>query len=75
MANNTSPSGWDCYSGSPLTGDGGNLIENNDGCGTPAVSGDPGTLVLGSNGGSTQTMALLAGSPAIDAGTHLQLDR
>ena len=68
MANNTSSSVWDCYSGSPLTGDGGNLIENNDGCGTPPVSSDPGTLVLGSNGGSTQTMALLAGSPAIDAG-------
>lgn len=62
----------DC-SGS-LTSEGYNLIENTTGC---IISGDttgnvtgqaPNLGPLQSNGGSTQTHALLAGSPAIDAG-------
>jgi len=62
----------DC-SGS-LTGEGYNLIENTTGC---IISGDttgnvtglaPNLGPLQGNGGSTQTHALLAGSPAIDAG-------
>jgi LPXTG-site transpeptidase (sortase) family protein len=43
-----------------------NLID--DGSCSPALSGDPKLGPLADNGGPTQTMALLAGSPAIDAG-------
>ncbi len=47
-----------------------NLIEENDldlqSCGTPTVVSDPLLGLLADNGGPTQTMALLAGSPAID---------
>jgi hypothetical protein len=43
-----------------------NLIE--DGSCFPFLSGDPNLGVLASNGGATQTVALLAGSSAIDAG-------
>jgi CSLREA domain-containing protein len=52
-----------------------NLIENLTGCtftaGTGDITGsDPALDVLADNGGTTQTHALLAGSPAIDAGTN-----
>jgi hypothetical protein len=43
-----------------------NLIQ--DGSGSPAVTGDPLLGPLQNNGGPTFTHALLAGSPAIDAG-------
>lgn len=43
-----------------------NLVE--DGSCLAAINGDPNLGGLADNGGSTQTMALLAGSPAIDAG-------
>jgi len=43
-----------------------NLVQD-DSCG-PAFSGDPDLGPLANNGGPTETMALLAGSPAIDAG-------
>jgi CSLREA domain-containing protein len=43
-----------------------NLIE--DGSCSPALSGDPNLGPLQDNGGPTHTMALLSGSPAIDAG-------
>jgi len=51
-----------------------NLIEvsaasPND-CGIPAITADPNLGALQNNGGFTQTMALGAGSPAIDAGTN-----
>ncbi|HSA99886.1 MAG TPA: choice-of-anchor Q domain-containing protein, partial [Anaerolineales bacterium] len=39
-------------------------------CGVPTVTGDPVLGPLAGNGGSTQTMALLSGSPAIDAGNE-----
>jgi CSLREA domain-containing protein len=45
-----------------------NLIEINTGCGTPAITADPGLGALADNGGPTMTFALLSGSPAIDAG-------
>ncbi len=45
-----------------------NLIEDNWTCGTPASTADPMLGPLANNGGPTQTMALLLGSPAIDAG-------
>jgi hypothetical protein len=46
-----------------------NLIESNDGCGTPVSTTDPNLGLLANNGGPTQTMALLPLSPAIDAGS------
>ncbi|MDM8565044.1 choice-of-anchor Q domain-containing protein [Candidatus Halobeggiatoa sp. HSG11] len=45
-----------------------NLIE--DGSCSPTVSGDPLLSALADNGGDTQTMALQAGSPAINAGDN-----
>lgn len=78
LANNilaNSPSGADCFNedgaGIVVT-DVGNLVEVNadatNNCGTPAVTGDPNLGPLAHNGGFTRTMALLSGSPAIDAG-------
>ncbi|MGE5774947.1 MAG: choice-of-anchor Q domain-containing protein, partial [Chloroflexota bacterium] len=69
-----SPSGADCFNedgaGIVVT-DVGNLVEVNaaetNNCGTPAATGDPNLGPLASNGGLTRTMALLSGSPAIDA--------
>jgi len=43
-----------------------NLVQ--DGSGSPALSGDPKLGTLKNNGGPTFTQALVAGSPAIDAG-------
>ena len=57
----------------PFTSDGTNLVENPDG-GTGLDSDitgfDPSLGTLQYNGGSTRTHALLAGSPAIDAGDN-----
>ena len=69
LANNTG--GGECYStGSGVivvTGNN-NLIEDgSSGC-LPTIIGDPILGPMADNGGSTQTMALLHGSPAIDAG-------
>lgn len=61
-----SPRGGDCYNTGSITTNLNNLIEN--GSCSPALSGDPLLSPLGSYGGSTQTFALLPGSPAIDAG-------
>jgi CSLREA domain-containing protein len=62
-----SPSGEDCHSGTVATNVN-NLIEDGIfGC-TSALSGDPDLGPLQDNGGPTHTMALGAGSPAIDAG-------
>ncbi|MCL4275835.1 MAG: S-layer homology domain-containing protein [Anaerolineales bacterium] len=51
-----------------------NLIETNEAfpndCGDPAFTADPKLGALTNNGGYTQTMALLPGSPAIDAGDN-----
>ena len=58
----------DCSSNVALSTDIHNLIETNDGCGTPVSSSDPKLGPLANNGGSTRTFALLSGSPAIDAG-------
>lgn len=60
-------SGGDCANGGgAVAANTNNLIE--DGSCSPAFSGDPLLGPLGWNGGSTQTFALLAGSPAIDTG-------
>jgi hypothetical protein len=47
-----------------------NLIQNNSGCDTPALTSNPQLAPLGNNGGQTPTHALLNGSPAIDAGSN-----
>ncbi|MBN1668464.1 MAG: CSLREA domain-containing protein [Anaerolineales bacterium] len=66
-------SGPDCYnfSGTFATNLN-NLIETNatdtHACPTPALSTDPMLGPLADNGGTTQTMALLPGSPALDMG-------
>jgi hypothetical protein len=62
-----SPGGGDCFSFSAFNGaNSHNLVQ--DGSCSPAVSGDPKLGPLQNNGGPTFTHALLAGSPAIDAG-------
>ena len=64
----------DCYnySGDAININISNLIETNGAsghmCGTPALTSDPMLGPLADNGGLTQTMALDAGSSAIDAG-------
>ncbi len=76
-ANATAP---DCVGtfGGALTSGGYNLIGDDTGCsfanatgdqvGTGSTPIDPLLGTLADNGGKTQTMALLAGSPAVDAG-------
>jgi hypothetical protein len=71
----TSLSGVDCYNASgTLAVLIRNLIESNgagaNACGSPAVTVNPILGPLANNGGLTQTMALLPGSPAIDAGDN-----
>jgi len=73
LANSTSSA--DCYnvSASGVIGTNiNNLIETNavspNPCGSPAFAEDPKLAPLANKGGPTQTLALLAGSPAINAG-------
>ncbi len=66
LANSTS--GLDCDSALGLATSLNNLFETGDLCGTSVSSADPNLGALANNGGTTQTLALQAGSPAIDAG-------
>jgi len=76
IAGNMAPTGPDCVS--TVTSQGHNLLGKGAGCtfaastgdqvGTSASPVDPGLAPIGDNGGVTSTMALVAGSPAIDAG-------
>ncbi|MBV6396461.1 MAG: hypothetical protein HFACDABA_02059 [Anaerolineales bacterium] len=66
IANST---GADCQNDGTLGTNVNNLIEDNT-C-SPALSGDPRLGPLTDNGGPTQTMALQADSPAIDAGNPM----
>jgi hypothetical protein len=76
VAGNTAPSGGpDLFGLGPITSGGNNLIGTTSGSTgiTNGVNGDivnPTPLLgpFGNNGGSTQTIPLLPGSPAIDAG-------
>ena len=61
-----SPFGTNCYTNNSLGTNTNNLVA--DGTCSSALSGDPMLGALASNGGPTQTFALLAGSPAINAG-------
>ncbi len=63
-----SPKGGDCFNEGNITTNTNNLIE--DGSCSPALIGDPNLGSLQDNGGITQTMALLPGSPAINAGDN-----
>ena len=67
IANSTGAA--DCKNDDTLGTNANNLVEDNT-C-SPALSGDPMLGPLANNGGDTQTLALLAGSPAIDAGTNV----
>jgi len=63
---NSNP-GYDCYNDGGTIGTNiNNLVE--DYSWPAALAGDPSLGALADNGGSTQTHALLEGSPAIDAG-------
>jgi CSLREA domain-containing protein len=66
IANSTT--GGDCVvvGGGGIGSNGNNLVE--DASCSASLSGDPKLGPLASNGGSTQTFALLAGSPAINTG-------
>ncbi len=74
LANSTS--GGDCYnySGDSIFINTNNLIEANGPsghmCGIPSLNSDPILGPLANNGGYTQTLALLPGSPAIDMGDN-----
>jgi hypothetical protein len=73
VAHNTGPTSSPDVSGS-LNSQGHNLIANSQGgsgyAATDLLNVDPRLGPLQDNGGSTQTMALLPGSPAIDAGDN-----
>jgi hypothetical protein len=84
LAGNSSPDGPD-INASVQASSRYNLVGNGDGTltgisngsqgnqiGTPASPIDPGLLPLGDYGGPTYTMALLPGSPALDAGDPAQ---
>ncbi|MFN8435835.1 MAG: choice-of-anchor Q domain-containing protein [Anaerolineales bacterium] len=65
--------GKDCFSsGGTIVQNINNLIEDNaispNQCGTPILTSNPNLAPLANNGGTTQTMALLTNSPAINAG-------
>ena len=65
---------WNHSIGSPVVSN--NLIEVNSAassaCGTPILTSDPVLDALLYNGGETPTMALLPGSPAINAGDNIR---
>jgi predicted outer membrane repeat protein len=61
-----SVSGGDCAGDGTINTNTNNLVE--DGSCSAALNGDPNLGPLADNGGSTQTIALLPGSTAIDAG-------
>jgi CSLREA domain-containing protein len=83
IAGNAAPISPNCenFFQGPINSNGNNLIGNNTGCtisgvkasdkiGTGASPINPLLAALANNGGSTQTMALQKGSPAIDAGNN-----
>jgi CSLREA domain-containing protein len=66
IANSTN--GGDCVNGASLSTNTNNLVQ--DGSCSAGLSGDPMLGPLANNGGPTQTMALLVGSIALDAGDN-----
>ena len=64
LANNTGAPSENCIApSSPITDLGSNIVSGDNSC--PGRNTDPGLGVLASNGGPTQTRALLPGSAAI----------
>jgi len=64
-----STGGNDCQNnGGTVAASAQNLVGTHTGCGSPTLTLTPLLGPLADNGGSTWTMALLPGSPAIDAG-------
>ncbi len=61
-------SGGDCFNSATVNDNGNNIVEDNS-CGF-AGGADPLLEPLADNGGPTLTHALLAGSPALDAGNN-----
>ena len=82
VAENTDSAGGDDVGGAGITMASSNNMVGYDDSGTVAASTDPIVLggasadlgLLASNGGQTQTIALLAGSRAIDAGSNTWAD-
>jgi CSLREA domain-containing protein len=69
LADNIADTGPQCQG--VVTDGGTNLQFPGTDCGASIPSADPLLVPLGDNGGPTQTMALGAGSPAIDAATEI----
>ena len=78
IANNTAPTGPDCYSGA-VRSSGANLVEDTSACtitplgASTLISADPLLGPLQDNGGPTETQAPLAGSPALGVVTTRSL--
>jgi hypothetical protein len=79
FATTVDPTGPGFIAGGSITSQGCNLIGNKDGStgwvatditGTSTAPKDPKLGLLADNGGPTQTMSLLTGSPAINAGSN-----
>lgn len=77
LANTTGTSGTepDCFrpSANANLTQATNLIENQQNCGTPAVTADPQLASLADNGGQTETHAITDTSPAYNAGSETSL--
>jgi hypothetical protein len=77
VAGNSAPNGANCgfpASTTPQFRSSGHNLENGTSCGFAAggdLNADPLLASLADNGGTTQTMALLPGSPAIDHGDNV----
>ena len=70
LANNTG--GGECFSfGQAFTTGNNNFVGDDSAACLPILTGNPQLGPLADNGGPTQTMALLPGSPAIDAGDNI----
>ena len=71
VAGNAGTGQCSTFSGGVINDQGGNLQFPDSACGATIPVLDPRLGPLASNGGPTQTMALLSGSPAIDGGVSL----
>lgn len=74
IANNTGfgdPDDFDAYGSPVITGANNLVIASTAPLPPDTIPDDPLLGTLGDNGGPTQTIPLMAGSPAIDAGNHL----
>jgi hypothetical protein len=69
VANNAGDAGQCLFVGGTLTDGGNNLQYPDSACGGTIPVANPRLGPLANNGGPTQTMALLPGSPAVDAGS------